>query len=692
MATRFLENDSEVLADHWEKFNIADSLIWAEKILDKNPHALVFNLEKFNKDSVDHSILAEKFFEKDPRVLARYWRQFKINSKGKAAWAEKIFEKDPSALALYMENFITNLGDWSMWADRLLKRDPGALVHNLSTFIDFDRYAELFDELLERDLNALAYNFEKLKLFVSCFQHDKLVNKLLEREPFALAVNFQKFYIASDKYLMWARKILEKDPHVMVENFKNFNVLDPRDRASRIERLVFMGDLILLSSGLEVNERDLLRTAWIQSLQDGSSILKKSKHLKKLYSFLDTLMSLPPSERVFIFQHIFFEPMTTKIEILRTDNKLEKKLKIDKNQQLLSKHNSKYVNKITFLTALILWGKSKQIVEKGSKISLIELQLLSISALKDFLGHDEHGEQFYADFMKLFKRLRAGQTIFTYSSILNYSEKPEHLIKKDDIESYETFKKCCVSLVKNEFSSWRMNTAHLNKLKNSGFGNLLEKWSQGIVKSAELEGEKYKGWRFVDTADFSQLMLMGRDTGGCLNIDGGKNREYLIGHLADGKIRLFGFENQNNELIIRMSAHFLWGNKSKKPVLLLTNPYTLNGNKTFLQEALLKFSIIRAQELGLPLITLKESSGGWIEETSLKSLSLKSFEEEARSFSTNGCREYVDPFFRLYGDGHAKTNGIYSIPAGSCVILYDPEEEGKAPKSPPSLILDGSTD
>lgn len=125
---------------------------------------------------------------------------------------------------------------------------------------------------------------------------------------------------------------------------------------------------------------------------------------------------------------------------------------------------------------------------------------------------------------------------------------------------------------------------------------------EAFIKTLSKKDETLKDCVFSMNGGISDLLLLGRETGGCQNVDGEAFlNKHLLGY-SDGKSQIWSIKNKDGQLIARAIAKLLYSEKREAPVIFLERTYSLNPNKAF-EEALIKHAKIRAKELKLPLLT-----------------------------------------------------------------------------------------
>lgn len=136
---------------------------------------------------------------------------------------------------------------------------------------------------------------------------------------------------------------------------------------------------------------------------------------------------------------------------------------------------------------------------------------------------------------------------------------------------------------------------------------------------------------FEVSNNFEDLLNLGRETGGCQNIDG--DAEYnkcLVGYF-DGKNKIFSIKNKKGEMVARSISRLLWNETAKSCALFLEPVYSLHDANEF-DNIIKDFAIKIAQELNIALFVSDrfEHNFDYLyfithKNDSTKSVSLKSF-------------------------------------------------------------------
>ncbi|MES2344646.1 MAG: hypothetical protein V4494_01720 [Chlamydiota bacterium] len=622
------------------------------------PHFDLFNLSPVGIDNSERCSQLVKILAKNASLLViTNFHQFRdLNSEQHALMLnilnlELIAEKHPVELVRNFEIIkIANKTEALKIIDIIVHKLYGNFPFGLSSHCFLDICGDLIPELkpVFEDLRKIGVSSAG-----SAIIYMGLISEHPEIQPrlTRLIRAFSKNKILAEEQFFVVRRSLSE--HILSnqwETWKN-NPLPPK-----LDLAFFLGDLTL--SKLQNTSRN----EWSKSLKSASHLFNDRTHKTQLMSFL---LSLQRNEKFLrenketLLQQIFFNP----IKKQRTEpgsKKIASKKKEEKQKFAIAKKNNddEYINRLVLSTALIDLGKASELAIHNSPISLDPLKALFKSVPKDFFGSDytEHVEE---SFFKITDSLRAGNAIFTYLGVLNQLNFERFLsgFEYNKSAALETFKQCCLALIENRFSEWRNDTEHLNKIRDNGFDDLVNNYLCDKNEPLMLDSQKHEGWTLSCTGDFSDLMLLGKETGGCLRINGGENRTHILGYISDGKIRALAIKNEKGEQIARFLIRLLWDEANKRPLLLLDKFYSLHGDPLPLKKALLKFAKNKAKELNLYLVSNKK----YIQSKNLYKGSLE-------SFSTKGPFEYVDT---LDNAGH----GVYSIPENTCAILYDPTQE-----------------
>jgi hypothetical protein len=168
---------------------------------------------------------------------------------------------------------------------------------------------------------------------------------------------------------------------------------------------------------------------------------------------------------------------------------------------------------------------------------------------------------------------------------------------------------------------------------------------EAFIKTLSKKDETLKDCVFSMSGGISDLLLLGRETGGCQNVDGEASlNKYLLGY-SDGKTQVWSIKNKDGRLIARAIAKLLYSEKREAPVIFLERVYSLDPNKAF-EEALIRHAKIRAKELKLPLLIAVKISD---EEVSL-------FLENLESYGSSAPFEYSDAAYMSQNFGTYRIN------------------------------------
>jgi len=171
---------------------------------------------------------------------------------------------------------------------------------------------------------------------------------------------------------------------------------------------------------------------------------------------------------------------------------------------------------------------------------------------------------------------------------------------------------------------------------------------EAFIKTLSKKDETLKDCVFSMSGEISDLLLLGRETGGCQNVDGEASlNKYLLGY-SDGKSQVWSIKNKNGQLIARAIAKLLYSEKREAPVIFLERTYSLNPNKAF-ENALIKHAKIRAKELKLPLLAAVKIPDG---EESLLLENLESYGSSAPFEYSDAA--YMSQNFGTYRIDYAK--------------------------------------
>jgi hypothetical protein len=147
----------------------------------------------------------------------------------------------------------------------------------------------------------------------------------------------------------------------------------------------------------------------------------------------------------------------------------------------------------------------------------------------------------------------------------------------------------------------------LNKVSNiDEFKNDIE----ALIKGLNAHQAKYDKWTIVDTDDAQDLFLCGTEVGGsCQRIEGDQYlNKCLMSYVIDGKNRLLAVKDASGRIIARHILHILWDATQQQSVLFLERLYPAVVAPE-LQKALLNLAHLRADKMGLPLLSKECGSG-----------------------------------------------------------------------------------
>lgn len=160
-----------------------------------------------------------------------------------------------------------------------------------------------------------------------------------------------------------------------------------------------------------------------------------------------------------------------------------------------------------------------------------------------------------------------------------------------------------------------------------------------------------------DTDNVSHLLLMGRQTGGCQNIDGNpSSNKAALAYIIDGKNRLLGTFDDTDVLLARSVFRMLVVEDSNSPGLFLERYYSLNFfNMGKSKEMIKNFAINRARKLGLSLYSSEYTSSKRLNGALISVGSNAPFEycDAAQGMSQDGIYRICNPYI-LYQPGEPK--------------------------------------
>lgn len=292
-----------------------------------------------------------------------------------------------------------------------------------------------------------------------------------------------------------------------------------------------------------------------------------------------------------------------------------------------------------FKKALISWN-SRQIDKMYSRSNKRSFSINFIEFLKEKLTRHRHLANYETRLPQLHEFLMGNIDLDTAISSTN----------NNPLEKEILF--LCTKIEDQEVIPLR---SFLEK-NDSQFKHDLNQFQQKIFSKPI---KSYQGWKLADTDDPSHLILMGRETGGCLSIDTGFNKHAAVANLIDGKTRVLVVLDENNKIVARAILRLLL-DENDKPILLLEPKYTLQYDEK-LEKVIEKYAMKRAKKLNLRLVKQYFPS---YKEPDVPPTSYPKFKEEIYSKGSNAPYEYTD-------SGIGMTYGVYSIKA-HLYLLYSP--------------------
>lgn len=152
--------------------------------------------------------------------------------------------------------------------------------------------------------------------------------------------------------------------------------------------------------------------------------------------------------------------------------------------------------------------------------------------------------------------------------------------------------------------------------------------------------------------DPQDILQLGRETGGCQNIDANPSvNKCLLGYVV-GKNRIIAIKDQTDgKMVGRCIARLLWDDTAKIPVIFIEKVYSLNPDPQ-VKESLLMFASKIAKEMGLKLVISK----CFFEDPSKQEKN--SYPNELFSYGFSDLYEYSDSSERGITDGEYNCTGI----------------------------------
>ena len=293
------------------------------------------------------------------------------------------------------------------------------------------------------------------------------------------------------------------------------------------------------------------------------------------------------------------------------------------------------------------------------------------SSLSNYLGEKGKDEAFSKQFKQfLTEKLETDYHIDNYKTrlpflaqFLNSDRSTEALLKELSIEKDSPeiqLQICCLKLCqsKNKDAKLLENLAEiLNVLKANAKTVPIWVWDQFLSDVTAFSSSKVIQKETLTigiTNDPCDLLLIGRETGGCQNIDGSPElNKSALAYVIDGKNCAIVIKDENGRIKARSMLRILIDEKANKPVLFLERHYSLGTLDSQIGEAINNYAINYAKELGIILLT-KET---------LKNAAGYEVYGPVVSKGSNAPIEYSDA-----AGGHS--NGAFTVPKS--YVMYDP--------------------
>ena len=291
------------------------------------------------------------------------------------------------------------------------------------------------------------------------------------------------------------------------------------------------------------------------------------------------------------------------------------------------------------------------------------------SSLSNYLGEKGKDETFSKQFKQfLTEKLVTDNHIDNYKlrlpfldQFLNWDRSPEALLKELSIEKDSPeiqLQICCLELYqsKNKDAKLLENLAEiLNVLKANA--KTVPIWDQFLSDVTAFSSSKVTQKETLTigiTNDPCDLLLIGRETGGCQNIDGSpETNKSALAYVIDGKNCAIVIKDENGRIKARSIFRILIDEKANKPVLFLERHYSLGMLDSQMGEAINNYAINYAKESGITLLT-KET---------LKNVEGYKEYGPVVSKGSNAPIEYSDA-------GRGPSDGTFTVPKS--YVMYDP--------------------
>lgn len=656
LADKLLEQDPYFFSEQIGNFDLPHEKIKeiADKLLKTNPEALSTNLHNFFPNN---NIKEKEYFQDQLILLSPFfnpWKEPKEMSLNELKKLRKIFLKQPHLICELPINLSRHF-----CADLLIN----GMVYQSSLL----NQKEDFSKLLSRFSSQI--NKEKEQNIKKQFDHSI-------------------FIVIS--FLIYFMDIPNNDKDNLIEKF-NANHSIFKDHRKLISLLHLLLELIIQHTLSTEQRKNILLHLFEEKLNP-------SNLNKKIY-LLHSLFKMNKHEIIVVKKELSLK----EIENYCIQDLFFKELQIEKTEELLEKFKKNIFDKFDNpLSVYIYLSKIKQLPEDEQKLMIPVYKEIILSIIQDTYDNfrysrDPHFKKL-ADEFKVKKEILNKWTFSSKKTKLTIKNSSTEIIPKNErlkiflkdrliqahhIKNLETeypilseFLKSdtpvdkYISLLNTQLQtkpepSFEMELLlfckdenhDLTELKkivdsNRGFDIFKLDLNEFIGSSSPKNNFLYTKFYIEMTNDFSNILELGRQTGGCQNIDGSPNfNKCLLGYVF-GKNRILAIKNSKNEkMIARCIVRLLWDETDKKPVMFMEKIYSLNPATQHIQY-FLDFAKTIAKDQGLILLLSKHFND-------VSSKKNNDYPNELVSYGSYAPFEYSDSNSDGITEGKYKCKGLY---------------------------------
>lgn len=693
-AEKIYLQDPNLFLQNLERFRLSPEKLheFAGKLYDKDPRQLLLNLGRF-LSTEEIRRFAERLLKTNPEILSKYLREFEehLDSKTLSSHLDSLIKRSLGYL-IHFDSSIT---------DRLLLQ----IIQTLSSEgIDVTLVNQLISVVLINIRDEAFYDlfFNPYLCLFSMFYQSFLVSSPLHFSELML-----KYHIQTQKganTIQIANKVFDHSRYRLVyfliyfmniplevkERFiENFNKHQRLFRNEiNLRTLVFLlKDIATLDSSLTGQRENLL----MQIFQEGSQI-----NLKQRMSILNAMIHLKMIDMIPNNKIISFEDLTklfTSVILKAFNLEIGEKIVLVFSEKILMKFRDPMAIMVYLSKIVQLESPDREYMLKVYReffLSIIEgvyddfrfrndphllklkelgvdeslLRKWAYNNLQKFFSLDDFSSEKLKPKNERFKDFLSDRLIQN-SHILNLETRFPNLFdfltaKCSIDESIENLKKKSEGNEKSKEKDFIIEQQLLLCVKDptydysklqalvkdddslSVFNNDLNEFT---VSSREDQNSLQNRLCFEISSDPSDLLLLGRETGGCQNIDNNPSlNKCLLGYVF-GKNRLLTIKDPNNgRMIARCISRLLWSETANRPVMFIEKVYSLNTDPR-LAKALFSFAKDVATDIGVPLVLSNDFSYG--------NCKVAPLNENLVSFGSYAPYEYSD-------SAKGITSGIYS--------------------------------